>query len=497
MAGTEPIPPGRQREPGLLGRQREPGLLDRQREPGLLGPGDFRRYWLSRLASTAAGQMLLVALGWQMYDLTGSAWDLGLVGLAQFLPALLLALPAGHTIDRHDRRRVLAAVLAVQVGVAVALAIASGAGWLGRGGLLAVSVALGALRAFQMPASQALLPQLVPFDRLPQALALSATALQGAIIGGPALGGALYAAAPALLGAATAVGTGALNALSALSGIGSIGVLGGTASGTVAATATAAVSGATAAAAAGAAAGAALVYAVAALGFALSLAAVLRLQPRLVAGLREPMSIASLAAGLRFIAQRPVVLGAVSLDLFAVLLGGATALLPIFARDILLTGPWGLGLLRAAPAVGALVMSLVLARWPVQRRSGAWLLGAVAVFGVTMVAFGLSRNIALSVAILICSGAADMVSVVIRQSLVQLATPDAMRGRVSAVNGVFIGASNQLGEFESGATAALFGPVASVVAGGVGTVMVVLAWLRWFPALARHDRLVRSNDDRE
>ena len=445
--------------PPMAGTELDP--LGRQPTPGLLGPGDFRRYWWSRLASTGAGQMLLVALGWQMYDLTGSAWDLGLVGLAQFLPALLLALPAGHTVDRHDRRRVLALVLALQVVVAVALAIASGAGWLGRDLLLAVSVALGALRAFQMPASQALLPQLVPFDRLPQALALSATALQGAIIGGPALGGALYAAAPALLvlGAATATGS-----------------------------ATAGAAGA---------AGAALVYAVSALGFALSLAAVLRLQPRPVTGLREPMSVASLAAGLRFIAQRPVLLGAVSLDLFAVLLGGATALLPIFARDILLTGPWGLGLLRAAPAVGALAMSLVLARWPVQRRSGAWLLGAVAVFGLTMVGFGLSRSLLLSMAVLAASGAADMVSVVIRQSLVQLATPDAMRGRVSAVNGVFIGASNQLGEFESGATAALFGPVASVVAGGIGTVVVVLAWARWFPALARHDRLVRSGDDRE
>jgi hypothetical protein len=334
------------------------------------------------------------------------------------------------------------------------LAIGSGAGWLGRGGLLAVSVALGALRAFQMPASQALLPQLVPFDRLPQALALSATALQGAIIGGPALGGALYAAAPALLAALVSGAVGA-----------------------------------------GAGAGAALVYAVSALGFALSLAAVLRLQPRPFSGLREPMSAASLAAGLRFIAQRPVVLGAVSLDLFAVLLGGATALLPIFARDILLTGPAGLGLLRAAPALGALSMSLLLARWPVQRRSGAWLLGAVALFGATMVAFGLSRHLGGSIAILALSGAADMVSVVIRQSLVQLATPDAMRGRVSAVNGVFIGASNQLGEFESGATAALFGPVASVVAGGIGTMLVVLAWARWFPALARHDRLVRGSDN--
>jgi MFS family permease len=458
MASTEPGQPGGLAEAGLPGRARPPRLL---------GPGDFRRYWWSRLASTAAGQMLLVALGWQMYDLTGSAWDLGLVGLAQFLPALLLALPAGHTIDRHDRRRVLALVLALQAVVATALAIASGADGLGRGGLLAVSVVLGALRAFQMPASQALLPQLVPFERLPQALALSATALQGAIIGGPALGGALYALAPALLAAVSgaAVASG-LAGGSAIPGAG-----------------------------ADASAGAALVYAVCALGFALALAAVLRLQPRPVTGLREPMSIRSLAAGLRFIAERPVVLGAVSLDLFAVLLGGATALLPIFARDILLTGPVGLGLLRAAPAVGALAMSLLLARWPVQRRSGAWLLGAVAVYGATMVGFGLSRQLGWSMALLALSGAADMVSVVIRQSLVQLATPDAMRGRVSAVNGVFIGASNQLGEFESGATAALFGPVASVVAGGLGTVAVVLVWARWFPALARHDRLVRSGDD--
>ena len=456
MASTEPGQPGGLAEPGLPGPTHPPRLL---------GPGDFRRYWWSRLASTAAGQMLLVALGWQMYDLTGSAWDLGLVGLAQFLPALLLALPAGHTIDRHDRRRVLALVLALQAVVATALAIASGADGLGRDGLLAVSVVLGALRAFQMPASQALLPQLVPFERLPQALALSASALQGAIIGGPALGGALYALAPALL--------------AAVSG----------------ATAASGLAGGSALLGADAGAGAALVYAVCALGFALALAAVLRLQPRPVTGLREPMSISSLAAGLRFIAERPVVLGAVSLDLFAVLLGGATALLPIFARDILLTGPGGLGLLRAAPAVGALAMSLLLARWPVQRRSGAWLLGAVAVFGATMVGFGLSRQLGWSIALLALSGAADMVSVVIRQSLVQLATPDAMRGRVSAVNGVFIGASNQLGEFESGATAALFGPVASVVVGGIGTVAVVLIWARWFPALARHDRLVRSGDD--
>jgi len=403
-------------------------------EPGLLRLPDFRRFWLSRLAGTAAGQMLLVALGWQMYDLTGSAWDLGLVGLAQFLPALLLALPAGHHVDQQDRRRVLAAVLAIQAGVALVLAVASQAGWMGREALLAVSVMLGAVRAWQMPASQALLPQLLPPERLPQAFALSATALQGAIIAGPALGGFVYAA------------------------------------------------------------GAPAVYGLSALGFAAALVCVLRIEVRAKQRLREPVSARALLAGLRFIAQRPVVLGAVSLDLFAVRLGGAVALLPIFARDILQTGPWGLGLLRAAPAAGALAMSLLLTRWPVQRRSGVWLLGSVALYGTTMVLFGLSTSLLLSLVVLALSGAADMVSVVIRQSLVQLATPDAMRGRVSAVNSVFIGASNQLGEFESGATAALWGPVASVVWGGVGTGLVVLMWSGLFPALARHDRLVRGDD---
>ena len=397
----------------------------------LLRQPDFRRFWAMRLAGTAAGQMLLVALGWQMYDLTGSAWDLGLVGLAQFAPALLLALPAGHQVDRRDRRKLLAAVLAAQVALALLLALASAGFWLGRSGLLGVSVLLGGLRAFQMPASQALLAQLVRDAELPRALALSSAALQVAIISGPALGGVVYAV------------------------------------------------------------GAAWVYALSALGFAVAGLCVWRLSPRPVQRLREPMSVATLLAGLRFIAQRPVVLGAVSLDLFAVLLGGAVALLPIFARDILHTGPWGLGLLRAAPAAGALAMSMALARWPVQRRSGAWLLGSVALFGITMVAFGLSTSLGLSLGVLALSGAADMVSVVIRQSMVQLATPDAMRGRVGAVNSVFIGASNQLGEFESGATAALWGPVASVVWGGLGTGVVVLVWWVLFPALARHDRLER------
>ena len=405
-----------------------PGLPLRQQP-------DFRRFWLSRLTGTAGGQMLLVALGWQMYDLTGSAWDLGLVGLLQFLPALLLALPAGHLVDRHERRHVLAIVLVAQTALAAALAGASAAGWLGREMLLAVSLALGALRAFHMPASQALLPQLVGAAWLPRAMAASAVALQTAIIAGPALGGFVYAA------------------------------------------------------------GAHAVYGLAALGFATALACTLRLNPKPNPRWREPMSADTLLAGLRFIAQRPVMLGAVSLVLFAVLLGGAAALLPIFARDILHTGPWGLGLLRAAPAAGALLMSLLLTRWPVQRRAGAWLLGSVAVYGITMLAFGLSTHLLWSMAALAASGAADMVNVVIRQTMVQLATPDAMRGRVSAVNSVFIGASNQLGEFESGATAAWLGPVASVVWGGIGTLCVVGVWTGLFPALARHDRLAPPSHD--
>ncbi len=408
----------------------------------LLREPDFFRFWCMRLLSTAAGQMTMVALGWQMYELTASAWDLGLVGLAQFLPALLLALPAGHTIDSRDRQRVLAAALAVQATVALVLAGTSQQQVLGRNGVLALSVVLGGVRAFQMPAAQALLPQLVGLDRLPRALALSSTALQGAIISGPALGGVLYALRPTL-------------------------------------------------AVQWHLAGAPVVYGLAALGFVAALLAVLGLKPRPAQRSGEPPSLASLFAGLGFIWRRKVMLGAVSLDLFAVLLGGATALLPIFAKDILGTGPWGLGLLRGAPAVGALAMSLALARWPVQRHTGAWLLGAVGVYGLTMVAFGLSRWFALSLVALMVSGAADMVSVVIRQTLVQLETPDEMRGRVSAVNSVFIGASNQLGEFESGAIAAWLGPVASTVSGGIGTLLVVLMWMRLFPALAQRDRLVR------
>jgi MFS family permease len=389
----------------------------------------FMRLWFARLAGTAAAQMLMVALGWQMYELTGSAWDLGLVGLLQFLPALALVLVAGHVIDRFHRARVLATCLAVQVAAALWMVAATGGGWASREMLLALSVLLGTVRAFQMPAQQALTPSLVPPPMLSRALAFSATGLQGAIIAGPALGGFVFVA------------------------------------------------------------GASAVYAVCAGLF--SLASVLCLLIHYDHAVpTTPPSLETLLAGVRFIGRHKVVLGAISLDLFAVLLGGATALLPIFAKDVLNTGPWGLGLLRAAPAAGALLMSIVLTRRPVRRHTGRTLIGAVAVFGAATLVFGLSTTLWLSMAALAVTGAADMVSVVIRQTLVQLETPDAMRGRVSAVISVFIGASNQLGEFESGATAALLGPAGSVLLGGAGTVLVAGLWLRWFPDLARRDELL-------
>jgi MFS family permease len=395
----------------------------------LLAQPDFMRFWWARLANTCASQMLMVAVGWQMYDLTGSAWDLGLVGLLQFLPALALVLVTGDVVDRHHRARVAAVCVGVQAAVALVLALAPWAGGPQRWVLLALSVVLGTAKAFQMPAQQALVPLLVPAELLPRALAFSAAGMQLAIIAGPAIGGLLYVA------------------------------------------------------------GATAVYATCVALFVAAALLLLRVR-HASPPLRERASWQALLAGVTYVRSNPVVLGAISLDLFAVLLGGATALLPMFAKDLLHVGPWGLGLLRGAPAVGALLMSIGLSRWPIARAAGAKMLWAVVVFGLATVVFGLSTSFALSMLALAVTGAADMVSVVVRQSLVQLETPDAMRGRVSAVNSVFIGASNQLGEFESGATAALLGPVGSVVVGGAGSIVIALLWWRLFPALARRDRLV-------
>ena len=394
----------------------------------LFAQRQFMRFWLARLAGTMANQMLMVAVAWQMYDITSSAWDLGLVGLFQFVPALLMTLPAGHVVDRLHRGRIFAACMLTQAVVALLLVLATQRGFASRELILALSVVLGVARAFQMPAQQALGPMLVPLELLPRAVAFSSSGLEAAIICGPALGGVLYVA------------------------------------------------------------GATTVYASASLlllfSSALTLAIRYRQQPGIAAATWR-----SVLAGVGFVWQHKLLLGALSLDLFAVLLGGATALLPIYARDILHTGPEGLGLLRAAPATGALVMSLVLTRWPLERRVGHRLLAAVAVFGLATIVFGLSSHFGLSLIALAITGAADCVSVVTRLTLVQLETPNEMRGRVGAVNSIFIGASNQLGEFESGATAALMGPVASVVLGGVGTLLVAIGWLRLFPTLAKRDRM--------
>ena len=388
----------------------------------------FIRFWLARLAGTSANQMLMVAVAWHMYDITSSAWDLGLVGLFQFVPALLLMLPAGHVADRYHRARIFAACMGIQGVVAVVLICATQFHFASRELILGISILLGVARAFQMPAQQALVPQLVPQQLLQSAVALSSSGMQVAIIGGPAIGGLLYTT------------------------------------------------------------GATTVYVTCAVLLAASaiLALMVRYQHKVA-----PMNTTwqTVLAGFSFVWQHKVVLGATSLDLFAVLLGGATALLPIYARDILHTGPVGLGVLRSAPAVGALCMSLVIMRWPLARYVGHRLLAAVAVFGVATLVFGLSSHFGLSLLALVITGAADNVSVVIRSTLVQLETPNEMRGRVSAVNSMFIGASNQLGEFESGATAALFGAVGSVVVGGVGTLLIAAGWLKLFPALADRDRM--------
>lgn len=397
--------------------------------PKLRAQHQFLKFWLARLTGVMANQMLMVAVAWHMYDLTGSAWDLGLVGLFQFVPALVMTLPAGHWADKWHRGRIFAVCMLAQAAVALLLVLSNHSGSTTRELILGLSVLLGVARAFQMPAQQALLPLLVPQALLQRAIALGSSGLQVAIISGPALGGLIYANGASTVYACCA----ALLLLSA----------------------------------------------------ALSFAVRYHHVPSTAAA-----NWHTVFAGLAFVWQRQVLLGAISLDLFAVLLGGATALLPIYARDILHTGPEGLGLLRAAPAVGALLMSLVLMRFPLQRRVGHKLLGAVGVFGIATVAFGLSSHFGLSLLALAITGAADNVSVVMRLTLMQLETPDEMRGRVSAVNSIFIGASNQLGEFESGATAALFGPVGSVVLGGVGTVLIAAAWLRLFPALAKRDRMV-------
>lgn len=389
----------------------------------------FVRFWIGRVGSVLAYQMIAVAVGWQMYALTGSALALGLIGLAQFLPAVALVLVTGHVADRLDRRRIVAACQCAQALATGTMAALAAAGAVSVPVLYALVVALGSARAFEMAATQAMVPSLVPEPILARAVAAQSAATQTAIVLGPALGGFLYVG-----GAAVVYGLCSACLVTAAFLVGGI--------------------------------------------------AIARRLPD-----RAPPSLGTLLAGLRYVRGKPELFGAISLDMAAVLLGGAAALLPIYAKDILHTGAWGLGLLRSAPALGALAAALWLARHPLRRHAGRRMFQAVAVFGLATIAFGLSRWFVVSLAALVVLGMADMVSVVVRMSLVQLGTPDAMRGRVAAVNSMFIGASNQLGEFESGLVAAWLGVVPSVVLGGMGTLAVAALWHRAFPALVRVDSL--------
>jgi MFS family permease len=400
------------------------------------GNAAFTGYWVAETLLSLGQEIFQVAVGWQIYELTNSALSLGLLGLAQFLPQFLLALPAGHVADNFDRRRVSLLCQLIKFGAMALVAASSTLGTVSVGMIYVCACAFGVSNAFQQPALRALMPTLVGRGELPQCIAWTAGVKKAAIIAGPALGGLFY-----LLGAVAAYGAGALCFLGA--------------------------------------------------GILLS-----RIRLTQAAPVREPMTMASLFGGIAFIRRRPVILGAMSLDLFAVLLGGATALLPIYARDILEVGPGGLGLLRAAPAVGAVLVSILLVRARLERRVGRVLFASIAVFGVATIVFGLSHTFALSFAALVVLGGADMISMVIRQSLVQLQTPEGMRGRVGSVHSIFTGTSNQLGQFESGVVAAWLGTVASVVIGGAGTLLVVGLWIYWFPALWKIDRLaVQDGED--
>jgi MFS family permease len=388
---------------------------------------DVHHFVFSRFLSTCAMQVQSVAIGWQVYDMEKTALSLGLVGLCQFAPMFLLTLPAGDVSDRYDQRRVYAWAARLQslcslMFVALTL-FAVREVW----AFYAVLVLFGAARGFAAPSGSSLLPFLVPPEKLPQAMAYNSSVFTVAVIAGPALGGFLYATGAPML-----------------------------------------------------------VYGLCFLFFQVAALIVAQLQGR---RFTPEKSLASrgerVAEGIRFVKERPIVLGAISLDLFAVLLGGVTALLPIFAADILHVGPLGLGFLRSAPAAGACLTALCLARWPLKARIGPILFAAVAGFGLATIVFGLSTSFPLSLLCLFVLGATDMVSVNVRGSLVQLATPDAMRGRVSAVSMLFIGASNELGEFESGLTAALLGTVPAVVVGGIGTLAVVGIWMKLFPSLRR------------
>ncbi len=397
---------------------------------------DFALFWAQRFLATVGYQAESVAIGWQVYavarlsrSVPEGAFLVGMVGLCQFLPTIALTLFAGDAADRYDRRRIVLTCLVVEIGLVLGLA---GLALHPRPSLVPIFVmaaAFGATRTFLSPALGAIGPMLVPREELPRAVAWSSLAWQSGSIVGPWIGGALVAIAPSA-----------------------------------------------------AFAGAAVLYAASG---ACVLSIRTDLRPRAVAGKRA----AQIKEGLAYVWSNKIVFGSISLDLFAVLLGGATALLPVFARDVLHVGADGFGVLRSGPAIGAGMVALALTRWPLHRRAGLWMFAGVAVFGAATIVFGLSRWLPLSVLALAVLGGADAISVYVRNTLVQIVTPDAMRGRVSAVSGLFIGASNELGEFETGVVARLLGPVAACVAGGVGSLIVTGLWTQLFPQLRDADRL--------
>lgn len=405
---------------------------------------DYRLYVGARFFSSIASQMLIVAVGWQVYQKTGRLFDLGMIGLSQFLPFLCLALFAGHAADRHDRRVILILCACAQLTCAVLLLLFAAAKLVQAWPIFAVLALLGVARAFQMPTGQSLLPNLIPHSMLGSAIALSSSTFQVATIAGPSAGGALYALAEE----------------ARMSG-----------------------------------GGAGLVYAASCVLIVVAMTMLALMRVKRGDEWKVAVTWISMLEGLRFVWRRKTVLGAISLDLFAVLFGGATALLPAFTRDVLHAGPEVFGLLRTAPGVGAGMMALTLAFRPIRQHVGACMFAGVALFGAMTVILGLTTHFGVALTALAILGASDMVSVFIRQMLVQLETPDSIRGRVSAVNAIFIGASNELGEFESGITAAWLGLIPAIVAGGVATLAIAGLWAYGlFPQLRRLKSLVEANE---
>jgi MFS family permease len=388
---------------------------------------NFRYHMIARFLTTTSSEMQSVAVAWQVYGLTHRPLDLGLVGLAQFLPGVFLFLIAGHTADRVPRKRILQSCYAAFSLCSLLLLTLS---LRGRVSVYPIYLALlfnGTIRAFNGPASQAFLPLIVQEEHFPNAVAWSSSIFQAATILGPSAGGVIYA----WTGSPVPV------------------------------------------------------YSCAAVFYLTALLSTSAIRIRMIVRSRTIVSAGVLLTGLRYISNHKLILAVISLDLFAVLLGGAVALLPVYAREILKVGASGLGLLRAAPGVGAVITAVLVAHWPVRRRAGAIMLWCVFGFGVSTIVFGLSRNVAVSLVALAVAGSFDMVSVILRHTMIQLGTPDDMRGRVSAVNMVFIGASNEVGQFESGITAQWFGTVPAVVLGGIGTIAIVVIWAWLFPVLRR------------